>query len=749
MRISKEKIVESGCASSPGIGTSEDLRSCGNCQFCKLHLNPSTSFKSTVTNDSFNLDKSSHDINLACKTKNVVYLVTCAKCDIQYVGMTTQAICSRFDGHRTKIRNKTVNTALCRHYSKTDHSVSDMKVQIIYHYTKDDTDAKDVLLHVEDFYMKKLATVMPFGLNDHITDLNINLSSHDFTLFHRANTPFFPFPHPRRNRSHGHRKNTKLKITKAYLKEFMDNLFTLYKEYRLHGMYSLLRSASKEVINLCIKFVGPLFNSDGQAKISSLSRILLAFNSRNVIPTSSDTDDYFYYTIPFIHKAMEKVGIREIVNYRDLKAYLPRNAKKLHIRPTFTYGPTIGRKIFNYNKILRTLSNSDLKRDTCDCQDKFAAFVYKPHGHVHTGDLAIIQNEDLRDVMSKGAKYRLTPTITKAKLRTHMEQILTGLKKKLISVSKDKEGCFDFWYDVFLKKIKKRCGRLSKSDLEGNDIFCKREVTEYLEYLHDRFVFVPVDKASNNFAVVCKTFYIQVLMKELGINKKGMISGNEVYKFVPMTQRQFFKQQEAENNALGYELDEENRHIPLLYWTSKQHKNPYKFRFISGASHCPNKNISIDVSLALKCIKTHFKNYCNKIKQNTGFNYFWSIDNSLEFSEKLIALEAISVETFDFSTLYTSLALDAIYEGLEQLIIKMFKNSGSQGILVNSDTRKSFWSDGADRPYFKLFTLDILLESLKYVLFNTGTFNLLAIFFFKRRVFPWEAMLLHLLQICF
>ena len=84
-----------------------------------------------------------------------VYLVTCAKCDIQYVGMTSQAICSRFDGHRTKIRNKTVATALCRHYSKTDHSVSDMKVQIIYHYTKDDTDAKDVLLHVEDFYMKK------------------------------------------------------------------------------------------------------------------------------------------------------------------------------------------------------------------------------------------------------------------------------------------------------------------------------------------------------------------------------------------------------------------------------------------------------------------------------------------------------------------------------------------------------------------------------------------------------------------
>ena len=70
-----------------------------------------------------------------------------------------------------------------------------------------------------------------------------------------------------------------------------------------------------------------------------------------------------------------------------------------------------------------------------------------------------------------------------------------------------------------------------------------------------------------------------------------------------MTKRQFFINQEAENKSLGNELEDENKYIPLLYWTSKQHKNPYKFRFISGASHCPNKTISIEVSLALKCIK--------------------------------------------------------------------------------------------------------------------------------------------------
>ena len=77
---------------------------------------------------------------------------------------------------------------LCQHFRKEDHSFSDIRVQIIYQYTGKDEDAEEVLLHVEDFYMKKLVTVMPFGLNDHITDLNINLSSDVHQLFNRDNT---------------------------------------------------------------------------------------------------------------------------------------------------------------------------------------------------------------------------------------------------------------------------------------------------------------------------------------------------------------------------------------------------------------------------------------------------------------------------------------------------------------------------------------------------------------------------------
>ena len=101
--------------------------------------------------------------------------------------------------------------------------------------------------------------------------------------------------------------------------------------------------------------------------------------------------------------------------------------------------------------------------------------------------------------------------------------------------------------------------------------------------------------------------------------------------------------------SLGNELEEDNKYVPLLYWTSKQHKDPYKFRFIAGASRCPSKTTSIQVSLALKLIKTYFRNFCNKIYKHSGINYYWSIDNSCEFLDRLKTIKiADSFETFDF-----------------------------------------------------------------------------------------------------
>ena len=721
MRFKYELLTGSGAASTPDDGLNvDDLKTCKNgCMLCKTHLNTSTVFKSTVTNQTFSLPKGNYGIDVACTTKNVVYLVTCDHCSMQYVGMTTNDLRARFTNHRSSVRNGKFNTGLYYHClcAPQRDKAKLLQVQIIYRYDKLD-DAKDVLLTVEEFFMRKLCTLMPFGLNDNISSMNINLSSYNFVNLHRLNTPFFSFPSLRKKRGHGHRKNSK-RVSLDNIRAYIDRIYELIKNFKVHDLYILLRSMSRHTINDCLMILDD-FCSNHQAKLRSVSMIILSFNSQYVKPPKTKEDSFIYCNIPFIHKVIENLGIRDIFRCKEVHAHLPHSVQKYKIRLTYSYGPTTGKKIFNYNKTLNSLTNEDLSSEDCDCREKYAKFIYAPHGHVHTGQLDIIKNKELREVMAMGAKYRLAPSVTKKKIWTNLEKIFLLLKKKIARQTKIKEDCLVLWYEVLIKKLKKRFFKLKNYEIESNDIFEHDEVIQYLDELHDRFVIVPVDKASHNFAIICKAFYIKILKNELGIKNKDDISGNAVYLPLDITEEEFYSEQEQTNIQLGNTLKEKNRNIPLLYWTSKQHKNPYKFRFIAGASHCTNKTISLEVSLALKCIKTHFKNYCRVIKKNIGLNFFWSIDNSIEFLEKTSGVDfADSIETFDFSTLYTNLPLGAIYHNLEKLIIKMFRNSGSNSILVNANRRKAFWSQNSRRAGYKEYTIGKLLDALKFVLYNT------------------------------
>ena len=49
----------------------------------------------------------------------------------------------------------------------------------------------------------------------------------------------------------------------------------------------------------------------------------------------------------------------------------------------------------------------------------------------------------------------------------------------------------------------------------------------------------------------------------------------------------------------------------------------------------------------------------------------------------------------------------------------MFRNSGSNSILVHATRRKSFWSQNNSRPGYSEYTIDRLLDALKFVLYNT------------------------------
>ena len=60
---------------------------------------------------------------------------------------------------------------------------------------------------------------------------------------------------------------------------------------------------------------------------------------------------------------------------------------------------------------------------------------------------------------------------------------------------------------------------------------------------------------------------------------------------------------------------------------------------------------------------------------DSGALRYWSVDNSYELINKISVIKAArSIKTFNFSTPYTNLPLDVIYDSLRSLIIKMFAN---------------------------------------------------------------------------
>ena len=71
-----------------------------------------------------------------------------------------------------------------------------------------------------------------------------------------------------------------------------------------------------------------------------------------------------------------------------------------------TYTRPIASKIFNHKRVLKDLVFEDIKSKPPSCACASSPFNYSTVGHVITGDLNIVSNNQLRQLLYKGPKYR-------------------------------------------------------------------------------------------------------------------------------------------------------------------------------------------------------------------------------------------------------------------------------------------------------------------------------------------------------
>ena len=105
-----------------------------SCDTCNIFINDQ-SFKSNLTGKEYKTI--SYD-RLSCGSTNVIYGIHCG---LVYAGEIGRSLRSRMNGHRSAIK-KGGKSLLHKHFHQPDHSVDDMRVQIlekIYHSSKNPT----------------------------------------------------------------------------------------------------------------------------------------------------------------------------------------------------------------------------------------------------------------------------------------------------------------------------------------------------------------------------------------------------------------------------------------------------------------------------------------------------------------------------------------------------------------------------------------------------------------------------------
>ena len=93
------------------------------------------------------------------------------------------------------------------------------------------------------------------------------------------------------------------------------------------------------------------------------------------------------------------------------------------------------------------------------------------------------------------------------------------------------------------------------------------EALSALSELHRKFVVVPIDKATNNFAIICKRFYVQKLLNEVGIPGDTC----STYKISERNPDDVIGDNSLLSEKFGFNLEDRLKTLPFMYWLPKMH----------------------------------------------------------------------------------------------------------------------------------------------------------------------------------
>ena len=457
------------------------------------------------------------------------------------------------------------------------------------------------------------------------------------------------------------------------------------------------------------------FSVDINSPSKSLKGVLLIFTQeRSTTKFARDTEEFYNPKITKVEVTVEGVPNELYAQNMEYRHQYDEIVK--HFAEGWLKEAGAIQKDLECLNVSEYLSNSQ----TCQC--KKSKFCYEPHGHVITGDLRVIENAKLRELVAKGPKYREPNRVNWKATETMFLEFIDLYATNWSKREQVELKYLSEWKDQLKELVTDRI-----SNLKGHfkspkcKVLNQPDVKDTLHKLHANYVLVPADKAANNVIVVCKKYYIDTLVKELGIN--NINSNNPAYIPIDDSFETIIKSHNQFITSVGLEMSEEDQNLPYLYWTPKLHKSPYKHRFIAGSSKCTIKDLSCLLTKLLSTIKDGLVRYCNTKTSRNGVNNMWILKNSTSLLSSLDQLDvctAKSVQTFDFSMLYTSIPHDLLKSRISNLVHNAFrKKDGSVRYTHIKLTRaKGYFTHDINGGGDNMFTADSICEMIEFLIDN-------------------------------
>ena len=358
----------------------------------------------------------------------------------------------------------------------------------------------------------------------------------------------------------------------------------------------------------------------------------------------------------------------------------------------------------------------------CNCNNYANEFHNSERKHILTGNLQIVKSSKLRKLLSKGPKYREPTEINwddaKGIIEGGVDEFMKGLSETKRISPLTLQNWKNSIFELVDNKIKKYSPRIKSKKVQS--VFDDVEAKTELKRLQNDFVIVPIDKAANNIAFICKQHYADTIFSEL--NYSQILSNNspsDTYEFITKSPSDIIQEHRSTLSKHELKMEEGMNCLPSMYWIPKLHKNPVGNRFIIASPKCSLKALLKDVTPILKLFQNQIKSFHDKNRVWTGVSNFWIIQNNTPVVERIDKInhrkKAFSIRTFDFSTLYTKIPHHLLKGALSEIVEFCFKGGISKGVYVHKTD--AYWrkpSKDSKDPY----TMEDIISVLNYVIDN-------------------------------